>query len=272
MLLDIKTCVKLPRFEPDKSLKIRTLHHFEFPDNSGSGSEDPVVALVRTQWLAPSKDIRRSTVNTYLQEHPSVRYTMGTTVLLSCESSNSPRAQPSSKRARSTLEPSATEEALAQAAEDVVKGQVITFYADAPEKVDLPEGFSPEDRKEILQPKAGWASKLPSRNQVAIPAKIQAELRRLHSFAGHHMSAAKVHTDLMSTAGWLARCSIDLARIKQFFAALTTKKKKLAADKSGEDAEAEEDDMGGVAQATIQLDDALREVENNARLIEDTTE
>ena len=244
---------------------MRTLHHFEFPENSGSSSEeDPVVANLRTQWLAPPSGIRRSTVNKYLQENPLARYTMGTKVLLTCVSSNSPRAQPCSKRARSALEPSATEEALAQAAEDVVKGQVIAFYEDTPTKVDLPDGFSPEDRKEILQSKAGWAAKLPSRHHVPIPVKIQAELRRLHSFAGHHVSAAKVHTELMRTAGWLARYSIDLARIKQFFNALTTKKKKLRAAKKGEEAENEEEDVDGVAQARIRLDDALREVENEA--------
>ena len=267
-LLDIKTCAKLPKFEPDKDLKLRTLHHFEFPEDPGSGSEDPVVARVRTQWLAPPTGIRRSTVNEYLQDNPSARYTMGTKVLLTCVSSNSSRTQPSSKRARSALEPSATEEALAQAAEDVVKGQVIAFYEDVPTMVDLPEGFSPEDRKEILQPKAGWAAKLSSKPLVPMPPKIKAELRRLHSFAGHHVSAAKVHTDLMRTAGWLARSSVDLARIKQFFNALTTKnKKKLSAAKSGEDAEAEEDDVGDLVQASIRLDNALREVESKAEPI-----
>jgi len=148
------------------------------------------------------------------------------------------------------------------------------FRKDAPTIVGLPEGFTQGDRMELLQPKPGWAAKLSSKTQVPIPPKVKAELRRLHSFAGHHVSAAKVHTDLMRTAGWLARSSVDLAGIKQFFAALTTKAKKeeKTAVNDGDDAEAEGDDSGDMTQASVGLDDALREVENEASPIEDADE
>jgi len=259
-LLDLKACAKLPPFE-SKVLKVRSLHHYEFLEALEAGRENPVVARVRTQWLAPQTDILWSTVNEYLEKNHSVRYKTGTTEVASCQSANSPRAKPTFKRARATLEPSATEEALARAAKAVVTGQVLAFGQAVPTMLVLPLGFSEEDRLEILAGKPRWAAKHVAR-LPPIPKSVAIELKRLHSLAGHHVSAAKVHTDLMRDAGWVTRCCVDVARIKQFFSTQTNKKKKKAAPDDGNDAEDEKnDDEADTADTRSAMNEAMDEAE-----------
>ena len=235
-----------------------------------------MVARVRRQWLAPPTNILLSTVNEYLEKNPSARYQTGSIEHESCISANTPRAKPKYKRARSTLEPSATEEALAHSAKAVVTGRVIAFEQAVPNTVDLPEVFSQKDRDDILKGVPRWAAKHPAR-QPPIPDSMKAELTRLHSLAGHHVSAAKIHTDLMRTAGWVARCCVDVARIKQFFSSLANTKKNQVtgsapAPNDGDDVTEEGEDVDDMAGAGRAMDEAMDEAEEETELIEEAEE
>jgi hypothetical protein len=139
---------------------------------------DPCVVLVRTQWLASPTPVLKSQVDKHIKLYHDLYYKSGTKALESCSSANSSKGGPKFKRVRQTLEPTATDWALANTAKSVLTGQIEALSRGSSASISELRTFSLEDRSQILRSKESWASK-GLRSIPPIPRLLKREVGKL---------------------------------------------------------------------------------------------